>query len=139
MVYYHRKVKQQIKSYDITNLVPRSKSVSPSPCPVFSLDCGWIPSFDDTMAVRAYGGNHSPSPHSHCHCHRYGAVSVVLGPFGYDVLRVVHICSTHDGSSSEQAMNEESSIMVKCECHGEALEVTHWPNKDCPDEIWFSI
>ena len=36
-------------------------------------------------------------------------------------------------------VDEDTSTMVKCVCHGEALEVTHWPNKDCPDEIWFSI
>jgi hypothetical protein len=29
--------------------------------------------------------------------------------------------------------------MVKCECHGEALEVTHWKNKGSPDEVWFAI
>lgn len=35
-------------------------------------------------------------------------------------------------------MDSEKSLMVKCECGGEALEVTYWPNKDCEDEICFS-
>ena len=32
-----------------------------------------------------------------------------------------------------------SELMLKCACHTEALEVTHWPNVDSPDEFWFSI
>lgn len=27
--------------------------------------------------------------------------------------------------------------MVKCACHGEAIEVTYWPHTD--NEFWFSI
>ena len=34
---------------------------------------------------------------------------------------------------------KDESLMVKCACHGEAIEVTYWPNEDSPDEIWFSI
>lgn len=36
-------------------------------------------------------------------------------------------------------VDKDTSIMLKCECNGEALEVTHWPNTDIPDEFWFSI
>ncbi len=32
-----------------------------------------------------------------------------------------------------------TDLMLKCTCHGEALQVTHWPEKDAPDEFWFSI
>jgi hypothetical protein len=40
-------------------------------------------------------------------------------------------------------MQEPTSIMVKCECHDEALEVTHWPdtngNGESENEYWFAI
>lgn len=34
---------------------------------------------------------------------------------------------------------KDESLMVKCACHGEAIEVTYWPNDDMSDEVWFSI
>ena len=36
-------------------------------------------------------------------------------------------------------MQKDESLMVKCVCHSEAMEVTFWPNEDIPNEFWFSI
>ena len=36
-------------------------------------------------------------------------------------------------------MKEPQSLMVKCECHGHALEVTHCPNTDGTNEYWFTV
>ena len=35
-------------------------------------------------------------------------------------------------------MIEDPSIMVKCECGGEAIEVAHWANAEAPDDFCFA-
>ena len=76
-------------------------------------------------------------------------MSVVLDSIGDAVFYMFYfnlkICcekvmkKTTPSKNSIPLVDEDTSIMVRCECYGEALEVTHWRNKDCPDEFWFAI
>jgi hypothetical protein len=34
---------------------------------------------------------------------------------------------------------KEESLMLKCACSSEAVELTYWPNDDVPDEFWFCM
>lgn len=93
------------------------------------------------MAVGPDGFHRPTNSGSYCHCYRHGGLCVVLDSFGDDDLNLLDSERQGHNSDFKKFMNNASpsELMLKCACHTEALEITHLPNEDKPDEFWFSI